>query len=301
MVGYFSPQAGRRSWWRRASVIRGVGTVGKRSVKEVPFVELARGRVQGVVSSGSDPARVYVAYLEGGTGNYYCATNNNRPCGGLRGSPCKHIAEMVGEAILEHGPERVAAYLGVASDGVAFDDARAILGALRGREKKEAAGDLFSRFLDYPDLLRAGSTTGDDFGNGVVHLMNVAALAPLPDGLDEALGLVDGLDQALMHGFARLDDERRARLDGLAATFAGTPLGPAVVEAVAAVGRSEFLPRSFLGLSSARVAPARGRARRPRRPGPPGPGQAPRRPGPGAPRSTAGRLGPGARQRAALG
>jgi hypothetical protein len=79
-------------------------------------------------------------------------------------------------------------------------------------------------------------------------------LASLPDGVDEAIGLVDGLDEALMHGFARLGDEHRARLDGLAATFAGTPLGPAVAEAVAAVDRGEFLARSFLGLASARVA-----------------------------------------------
>ena len=35
-------------------------------VREVPFVELQGGRVQGVVSSGSDPQRVYVAGLSAG-------------------------------------------------------------------------------------------------------------------------------------------------------------------------------------------------------------------------------------------
>ena len=53
----------------------------KRAVKTVPFVELASGRLQGVVSSGSDIKRVYVSFIEAGSGDYYCCTNNNRPCG----------------------------------------------------------------------------------------------------------------------------------------------------------------------------------------------------------------------------
>ena len=129
----------------RTSVVRGE-TPGGRSVKSVPFVELAGGRVQGVVSSGSDIERVYVAYFEAGTGDYYCVTNNNRPCGGLRGSPCKHIAEMVDEAILEFGSRRVAEYLGVEA---AIGDSRTILATVRGNEKKEPPGVLFSRFLNY--------------------------------------------------------------------------------------------------------------------------------------------------------
>jgi hypothetical protein len=80
------------------------------------------------------------------------------------------------------------------------------------------------------------------------------ALATLPAGVDEALILVERFDEALLHGFARLGDEHRGRLDALAGVFAGSPLGPAVAEAVAAVGRSEFVARSFLALASARVA-----------------------------------------------
>jgi hypothetical protein len=79
----------------------------------------------------------------------YCCTNNNRPCGGLRGAPCKHIAEMIDEAILQMGAGRVAAYLGVGGEGREVDDARAILGVLRGRERKESPGVVFSRFLNY--------------------------------------------------------------------------------------------------------------------------------------------------------
>ena len=80
------------------------------------------------------------------------------------------------------------------------------------------------------------------------------ALATLPAGVDEAFGLVERFDEALLHGFARLGDEHRERLDALAGVFAGSPLGPAVAEAVAAVGRSEFVARYFLALASARVA-----------------------------------------------
>ncbi|WP_240911542.1 hypothetical protein [Paludisphaera soli] len=80
------------------------------------------------------------------------------------------------------------------------------------------------------------------------------ALTTLPPGVDEALGLAGQLDDALLHGFARLGDEHRDRLEALAGVFEGSPLGPAVAEAVAAVGRSEFVARSFLTLASARVA-----------------------------------------------
>jgi hypothetical protein len=115
----------------------------------VPFVELAGGRVQGVVSSGSDPQRVYVSFLEGPSGNYYCCTNNNRPCGGLRGAPCKHIVELIDEAMLQYGPERVATYLGVPGDPRTIVDARGLIGSLKGSEVKESPGIVFSRFLSY--------------------------------------------------------------------------------------------------------------------------------------------------------
>jgi hypothetical protein len=133
----------------RTSVIAGDRLAGQRKVKSVPFVELAGGRVQGVVSSGSDIERVYVSFVESGSGDFYCCTNNNRPCGGLGGAPCKHIAEMVDEAILQFGAARVGTYLGVGGEGQAIDDARKMLGALRGGERKEPPGVVFSRFLNY--------------------------------------------------------------------------------------------------------------------------------------------------------
>ncbi len=98
----------------QASVVaRRMGPV-NRTVKKVPFVELLGGRVQGVVSSGSDIQRVYVSFIAAGSGDHYCCTNNNRPCGGLRGSPCKHIQLMVQEAVLQFGASTVAQILGPA-------------------------------------------------------------------------------------------------------------------------------------------------------------------------------------------
>ena len=140
---------GSRTVFERTSVVVANRLAGQRTVKSVPFVELAGGRVQGVVSSGSDIHRVYVSYLEGKTGNYYCCTNNNRPCGGLRGAPCKHIAEMIDEAMLQYGADCVAAYLGVPGDPRTIADARGLLGALSGSEQKESPGVVFSRFLSY--------------------------------------------------------------------------------------------------------------------------------------------------------
>jgi len=133
----------------QASVIATrVGPV-NRTVKKVPFVELLNGRVQGVVSSGSDIRRVYVSFIESDTGNYYCCTNNNRPCGGLRGSPCKHIHLMVDEAVLQFSAATVANYLGLEADEETKRPAINILGGLHGTEQKESPGVVFSRFLNY--------------------------------------------------------------------------------------------------------------------------------------------------------
>jgi len=118
---------------------------GKRTVKKVPFVELREGRIQGVISSGSDIERVYVAFIEVKTGNYSCSTNNNRPCGGLRGSPCKHILEMVSEAAEEFGQQRIAEFLDIAP----AEDPGAHLMRLGGAQAKDNVAVIFSRFLDY--------------------------------------------------------------------------------------------------------------------------------------------------------
>ncbi len=43
----------------------------------------------------------------------------------------------------------MASYLGVGGDGQAVDEASKVLGSLRGSERKEPPGIVFSRFLNY--------------------------------------------------------------------------------------------------------------------------------------------------------
>lgn len=94
----------------RSSTARVIPPARPRKLAKVPFVELADGRLQGVVSSGSDIGRVYVSSVAAGTYAFACSTNNNRPCDGARGSYCKHIMALIGEAVLQYGAGRVARY-----------------------------------------------------------------------------------------------------------------------------------------------------------------------------------------------
>jgi len=121
----------------------------KRNIKKVPFVELFNGRVQGVVSSGSDIRRVYVSFFEAETLNFYCSTNNNRPCGGLRGGACKHLRTLLSEAVAQYGLEQVARFLKVPGDLSQIKHARDIQARTHGSKKKEPASEVFSRFLNY--------------------------------------------------------------------------------------------------------------------------------------------------------
>lgn len=118
----------------------------KRKLQKVPFVELHDGRLQGVVSSSSDPARVYVSFIERGTGNFACSTNNNRPCGG-GGAACGHLTALVEAAIQQLGAERVARGLGCADTNLSsiHDITRQLGGARAARDP----GHVFARFLDY--------------------------------------------------------------------------------------------------------------------------------------------------------
>ncbi|MFE3453016.1 hypothetical protein ACFXJ8_29240 [Nonomuraea sp. NPDC059194] len=108
----------------------------------MPFVELADGRLQGVVSSGSDIARVYVSSIAATTHHFNCSTNNNRPCGGLYGSPCKHLNALVDEAIVQYGLDRVARYL-----RVEVAEGERLINKLDGQHEPAPAAMVFSRFL----------------------------------------------------------------------------------------------------------------------------------------------------------
>jgi hypothetical protein len=58
------------------------------------FAEVDADRLVGVVKSQSDPSLVYSCRLAC-DGTYTCCTQNLNPCGGLRGSPCKHQLVLI--------------------------------------------------------------------------------------------------------------------------------------------------------------------------------------------------------------
>ncbi len=49
------------------------------------------GTLRAVIKSQSHPEELEYAIFLNKTGNFYCTTQNLRPCGGLRGQICKHI------------------------------------------------------------------------------------------------------------------------------------------------------------------------------------------------------------------
>lgn len=149
------------STWEQRSTVRVVAPARPRKLAKVPFVELADGRLQGVVSSGSDIERVYVSSIAAGDHAYACSTNNNRPCGGARGRMCKHLAALVEEAVVQYGAERVVRYLRVDIEGGVLD-VRTLTDALKGPASAAgtaAAAPVFSRFLRHLSYLELRATT----------------------------------------------------------------------------------------------------------------------------------------------
>ncbi|RGA06974.1 hypothetical protein DI270_000470 [Microbispora triticiradicis] len=140
--------------WAHRSRLRVIPPVQPRKLAKVPFVELADGRLQGVVSSGSDISRVYVSSIAAGTHNYNCSTNNNRPCGGLYGSPCKHLQALTAEAVLQYGLDRVATYL-----RVEVPEGADLIACLSGGHEPAPAAMVFSRFLRHLAYLEVPATT----------------------------------------------------------------------------------------------------------------------------------------------
>lgn len=146
----------------RSSAVRVIPPARPRKLAKVPFVELADGRLQGVVSSGSDIERVYVSSVETRSYAYACSTNNNRPCGGARGGFCNHIRALITESVLQYGAERVARYLKAEpADGEpSAQGITATMTAARpGQADRSAAAPVFSRFLHHLAYLELAPTT----------------------------------------------------------------------------------------------------------------------------------------------
>jgi len=148
--------------WERSSTARVIPPARPRKLAKVPFVELADGRLQGVVSSGSDIERVYVSSVAVGTYTFACSTNNNRPCGGARGRFCTHIRALISEGVLQYGAERVAHYLRIeiTDGGPAADGIITAMSATRPSQgDTAAAAPVFTRFLRHLAYLELAPTT----------------------------------------------------------------------------------------------------------------------------------------------
>src|SRR5262245_26136195 len=83
-------------------------------------------------------------------------------------------------------------------------------------------------------------------------IMPLTDLRTLPPGVTEAAETLAGLDRCFLAGFSRLGAEQLAELQNLASLCAGTPLESPIAEAVASLGRNEFLDRHFVALAAAR-------------------------------------------------
>jgi hypothetical protein len=154
------------SHWEKSSTARVLPPARPRKLAKVPFVELADGRLQGVVSSGSDAGRVYVSSVQAGSYAFACSTNNNRPCGGARGAFCNHILAMINEAVVQYGAERVVRYLRVEVGGELTAQAigMAMMDVRPAQGDTGAAATVFSQFLRH-----------------LAYLELVPTTAPLPD------------------------------------------------------------------------------------------------------------------------
>ncbi len=84
--------------------------------------------------------------------------------------------------------------------------------------------------------------------------MSYADLKTIPETIRAADQAIAALDNAFVTGFGRLSSADIEALASLQRSFAATPLGSAFAEAIAGIGRSEFLDRHFLVIAAARSA-----------------------------------------------
>ncbi|SDT79011.1 hypothetical protein [Actinoplanes derwentensis] len=141
----------------RRSTALVIAPVRSRKLAKVPFVELSEGRLQGVVSSGSDVERVYVSSVTAGDHGLSCNTNNNRPCGGLSGGshPCGHLRALADAAVAQYGLDRVARYL----KAVLPDGADDLWSGLHTTTAPNRAAEVFAGFLRHLAYLEVPPAT----------------------------------------------------------------------------------------------------------------------------------------------
>ncbi|GLY05537.1 MULTISPECIES: hypothetical protein [Actinoplanes] len=79
-------------------------------------------------------------------------------------------------------------------------------------------------------------------------------LRDTPAGVDAAWALVDGFDDALVHGLGRIDEERAAVLESLAAAFTGSPLAGRVADSIGKIIAGTVTDEHLIVLAGARSA-----------------------------------------------
>ncbi|KUL26203.1 hypothetical protein [Actinoplanes awajinensis] len=143
--------------YERRSSASVITPVVARKLAKVPFVELADGRLQGVVSSGSDIERVYVSSITAGDHGLSCNTNNNRPCGGLAGGAhaCNHLRALADAAVAQYGLARVARYL----KAELADGSDNLWSGLHTTTAPNRAAEVFSSFLRHLAYLEVTPST----------------------------------------------------------------------------------------------------------------------------------------------
>jgi hypothetical protein len=142
--------------FERRSAAPVIAPVRPRKLAKVPFVELADGRLQGVVSSGSDQSRVYVSSITAGDHGLSCSTNNNRPCGGLSGAyACNHIGALLDAAVAQYGLDRVARYLRAELP----EGEERLMAGLHPTAAPQRAAEVFSGFLRHLAYLEVPPST----------------------------------------------------------------------------------------------------------------------------------------------
>lgn len=263
------------SVFERSSTARVIPPARPRKLAKVPFVELADGRLQGVVSSGSAIERVYVSSVAAGTYAYACSTNNNRPCGGARGGFCNHIGALISEAVVQYGAERVARYLR-ADLGDGEPSAQTINAGMSATRPSpagsKAAASVFSRFLRHltylelaaataplPEMqwfpaMQAEATGVPPHETGAGEEERHDALAEPVEGLAEALAAVDAFDRTLTGGLLRPSPAQSDGLLAIADAVTASPLAVRVAEAAGKAAAGAASEDDFVALAAARTA-----------------------------------------------
>ncbi len=117
---------------------------------DVAFLELADGRLQGVIPSETTPERVYASSISTGDHGLSCRSNDDRPCGGLSGrSFCRHIEALLSQAVKEFGAFRVARYLGIETP-----EGQELRNALHPTSAPSHASEVFSSFMQHMAYLK---------------------------------------------------------------------------------------------------------------------------------------------------